>query len=87
MLAQCNSKIKIISPVSPKPTDSIVSLTCSSITIQWKGQTDQSFVVTVIEKTSAYKILDTITTKNYSFDGSYYSSTANLKKGKLIYWQ
>jgi hypothetical protein len=85
VLAQC-SNIKIISAVSQKPKAPVVSLTCSQFTIKWKGQTNQSFVVTVIEKHKNYSILDTITTTSYSFDGSYYAATVNVKEGKLLYW-
>ena len=84
--AQCNGNIKIISAASPKPTEPVVSITCSTFTVKWKGQTNQSFVITVIEKTKAYRTSDTIRTTKYSFDGSYYSTTINLQQGKIIYW-
>ena len=50
VLAQCNSNTKVISPISPKPTGPVVSLTCTSISVKWKGQTGQTFVLNATVK-------------------------------------
>ena len=86
ILSQCNNNIKIISPVSKKPTEPVVSFTCSTFTVKWKGQSDQSFIVKLVEKTQEHKIMDTITTTNYSFDGIFYSTTFNVQQNSLAYW-
>jgi hypothetical protein len=86
MLAQCNNTIKIISPISPKPTNVVVSHTCSTFTVKWQGQTNQKFVVTLVKKNSAGKILDTATTTSYTFDGTYYSTTMNVQQNRIVDW-
>jgi hypothetical protein len=74
---------KVISPASPKPTEPDVSATCSTFTVQWKGQANQSFVLTAIEKNAlTNEVIDTIvsnTTAN--------SATIKVKTGMAIRWQ
>ena len=57
----CCSNKKVITSASPKPTDTIVTITCSSIGVQWTGQAGQTFVFTAIIKNAATnKVIDTV---------------------------
>lgn len=58
--ACCINK-KIITPASPRPIDTIVTVTCSALNVQWTGQAGQTFVFTAIRTNAATnKVIDTV---------------------------
>src|SRR5215471_7021564 len=87
-IAQCNTSNKIVSPVSQKPTEtSIASLNCNTLTIKWKGNTNEDYELTaVIKEAAASKVIQTKTITSYKFDGSNYTANIPVTPGEKISW-
>jgi len=78
----CNN-IKVISPIATKPTEPVVTITCSSFGAQWAGESGQSFVFTAIKKDAATNVVIDTTVINTATN----SVTIPVNPGMAIRWQ
>jgi hypothetical protein len=86
--AQCNNNIKIQSPVSEKPKEAgIASVNCSTLTVKWKGNTNEMYELNAVIKDAATnKTIQTKTITDYKFDGLNYTANIPLVAGTKITW-
>ncbi len=82
------SNIKVETPVVSKPTaGSIVSATCTALTVKWQGNANQSYVVKGIRNNSSANTTDTAVAANVSCDVSLNcTATIPVSAGILVSW-
>lgn len=83
------SNLQIESPVVSKPTDgSIVSVTCSTLTVKWKGAADQTYVLKVVSiDPITREAVELPTPTNVSCDNFYNCTvTIPVKANNYLNW-
>ncbi|HRP31479.1 MAG TPA: T9SS type A sorting domain-containing protein [Agriterribacter sp.] len=77
------SNIKVISPVSAKPTNAQVSINCQNFTVQWQSEGDQRFVFTAVEKDAqTHQVIET-----HVMETTANTATIEITAGVVIVWQ